>query len=76
MGIAELAAGAADDGRVPGPSLASEWHPTKNGELRFGELSHGSGKKVWWLGPCGHEWETETGAAPRKEQAVLYVRAT
>lgn len=59
MGIVEPTAGAAHAGRELAKLLANEWHPTKNGELRFGELSYGSGKKVWWLGPCGHEWKSE-----------------
>ncbi|WP_264357008.1 zinc-ribbon domain-containing protein [Pseudarthrobacter sp. MM222] len=59
MEIVEPTAEAADAGRELAQLLANEWHPTKNGELRFGELSYGSGKKVWWLGRCGHEWESE-----------------
>ena len=39
------------------PELAKEWHPTKNGELTPYDVTHGSNKKVWWLGKCGHEWE-------------------
>lgn len=40
-------------------ALAQEWHTTQNGPLQFGELSYGSGKKVWWRGRCGHEWQAE-----------------
>lgn len=39
------------------PDLAMEWHPTKNGDITPNMVSHGSDKKVWWLGKCGHEWE-------------------
>lgn len=39
------------------PELTTEWHPVKNGELTPQMVIAGSGKKVWWLGPCGHEWE-------------------
>lgn len=39
------------------PSLAEEWHPTKNGDERPEDYKAGSNKKVWWLGKCGHEWE-------------------
>lgn len=39
------------------PILASEWHPTRNGSLTPQDVTEGSGKKVWWLGKCGHEWE-------------------
>ena len=38
------------------PDLALEWHPTKN-DLSPKDVTKGSGKKVWWLGKCGHEWE-------------------
>jgi hypothetical protein len=34
------------------PSLVKEWHPTKNGDITYG-----SGKKVWWICGKGHEWE-------------------
>jgi len=39
------------------PALASEWHPTLNGDLTPDWVSAGSSKKVWWLGTCGHPWE-------------------
>ena len=35
----------------------AEWHPIKNGHLKPTDVTMGSGKKVWWLGKCGHEWE-------------------
>lgn len=38
--------------------LSKEWHPSKNGELTPSKISGGSETKVWWLGNCGHEWET------------------
>ena len=40
------------------PDLAAEWHPIKNGELLPEMVTDRSGKKVWWLGTCGHEWRT------------------
>ena len=44
------------------PELASEWHPTKNGELTPKELSGNSGRRVWWRKKCvagepAHEWQ-------------------
>ena len=39
------------------PILSSEWHPTKNGFLLPSQVTAGSGKKIWWLGKCGHEWQ-------------------
>lgn len=39
------------------PRLAKEWHPTKNGSLTPQDFTCGSGKKVWWVCPNGHEYE-------------------
>jgi Probable Zinc-ribbon domain len=39
------------------PDVASEWHPTKNGDLAASEIRSGSNRRVWWLGACGHEWD-------------------
>ena len=38
------------------PSLAKEWHPTKNGELTPDMVALGTAKKVWWLCPYGHTY--------------------
>ena len=40
------------------PELAKDWHPTKNGSLTPEMVSRLSGKKVWWLASCGHEWHS------------------
>jgi len=42
--------------QIYNPSLAKEWHPTKNGSLTPRDVREGSGKKVWWLCTNGHEW--------------------
>ena len=39
------------------PELSQEWHPTKNGILTPKKVTRGSGKKVWWLCPMGHEYQ-------------------
>ena len=41
------------------PELAKEWHPSKNGNLTPYDVSYGSGKRVWWLGKCGHDWDAK-----------------
>ena len=41
------------------PILAFQWHPTKNGDLRPTDVLGGSRNRVWWLGPCGHEWQAK-----------------
>ena len=39
------------------PQLAKEWHPTKNNGLTPFDVTTGSGKRVWWLCPLGHEYQ-------------------
>ena len=39
------------------PSLAAQWHPTKNGRLNPEDVTTGSGRKVWWQCELGHEWK-------------------
>lgn len=38
--------------------LTEQWHPTLNGELTPHDVTIGSSKKVWWIGECGHEWNS------------------
>ena len=40
------------------PEIASEWHPTKNGNLKPNDFKIGSDKIVWWICKRGHEWKT------------------
>lgn len=40
------------------PTLAAQWHPTKNGNLTPQSVARFTAKRVWWLNSsCGHEWE-------------------
>ncbi len=40
------------------PELATEWHPTKNGDLTPADVTEKRFSNVWWLCPkCGYEWE-------------------
>jgi glutaredoxin len=38
------------------PSVAGEWHRTRNGDLRPEVTWPNSNKKVWWQCKRGHEW--------------------
>ena len=38
------------------PSLAEEWHPTKNDELMPADVVAGTNQKIWWQCSQGHEW--------------------
>lgn len=39
------------------PMISKEWHPTKN-VITADKIHYKSGKKAWWLGSCGHEWNS------------------
>lgn len=39
------------------PDLSQQWHPAENGSLTPKQVTPGSGRKVWWIGQCGHEWQ-------------------
>jgi len=40
------------------PELASEWHPTKNGDLTIYNVTYGKADYIWWkCSKCNHEWE-------------------
>ena len=58
------------------PQLAAQWHPTKNGTLSPGQVAAGSSKKVWWLGPCGHEWETRVSNRSNLHSGCPYCSTT
>ena len=40
------------------PEVAALWHPTKNGGLTPAMFSPHTNTHVWWLGNCGHEWDS------------------
>ncbi len=39
------------------PQLIEEWHPSRNSNLTPKNVTHESGRKVWWLCPIGHEYQ-------------------
>lgn len=54
------------------PDLVNHLHPTKNGDLDITMLGAGSGVKVWWLGDCGHEWESRINGVSRRGVNCVY----
>ena len=48
------------------PSVAQQWHPTKNGTLTPREVTFGTTRKVWWKCVSGHEWQTKVLERTRK----------
>ncbi len=49
-------------------TVASDWHPTKNGNLKASDVTVSSGKKVWWLCKHGHEWQSSINHRTNKSQ--------
>lgn len=47
------------------PNVAIEWHSSLNGDLKPNQVSRGSSQVVWWLGKCGHSWDTKVNAKVR-----------
>ncbi|MDQ4215055.1 zinc-ribbon domain-containing protein [Microbacterium capsulatum] len=39
------------------PDLAAQWNHERNGELTPHTIGAATIRKVWWKGPCGHEWQ-------------------
>ena len=58
------------------PRLASEWHPTKNGNLRPTDVTIGSNKKVWWKCPVGHEYQASICARKKTNCPICNFKRT
>jgi len=50
------------------PEIAKEWHPTKNKDLVPSEVTYGTHKKVWWLCPKEHSYESAVKGRTGKHQ--------
>lgn len=37
-------------------TVAAEWHPEKNNDLKPSDITAGSGRQVWWQCQNNHEW--------------------
>ena len=49
------------------PTLAKEWHPTKNEPLKPDTVLPNCSKKVWWKCPeCAHEWQATVSSRSNK----------
>lgn len=51
------------------PTIAKEWHPTKNGNITPSEVSAGQRKRSWWLCSNGHEWAARIDSRTVKKSA-------
>ena len=41
------------------PDIASQWHPTKNGDLTPSDVLPGSHRLIWWQCEHGHVWRAQ-----------------
>ena len=53
------------------PELVKEWHPTKNGDLKPEDYTHGSNEIVWWLCPNGHSYKASVNNRTKNQQQSI-----
>lgn len=51
-----------NDMTTTAPSLAAEWHPTRNAPLTPREVFRSTARKLWWQCSVGHEWEASANS--------------
>ena len=54
------------------PKLIKEWNYEKNGDLKPTDVVAGSHKKVWWICPKGHEYESSLNSRTDKNSGCPY----
>ncbi len=55
------------------PELVLEWSE-RNLPLTPDKITYGSNKIVWWIGTCGHEWQTEEYVCKALEHYNKFLR--
>lgn len=56
------------------PDLAGQWSK-RNLPVKPENVSCGSNKVYWWIGPCGHEWDTSVKARSHGEGCPICANA-
>jgi hypothetical protein len=54
------------------PKVANEWNYDKNESITPKDISHSSGKKVWWICSKGHEWKVSVSHRTVNENGCPY----
>lgn len=54
------------------PQIAAEWDPKKNGNLTASDVTSQSNRKVWWLCPLGHSYQTVVKTRVEKNSGCPY----
>ena len=50
------------------PVVASQWHPTRNGNLTPEMVTSGSSRRVWWRCERGHAWRSAVSTRTGKQR--------
>ena len=58
------------------PEIAAQWHPTKNGSLTPQQVTPNSNRKVWWICPLGHEYQSWIPGRTRQGSGCPYCAGT
>ena len=58
------------------PKIATQWHPTKNGNLTPHNIVPGSRKKIWWKCDKNHEWKAVVGSRTCHNQSCPYCKTS
>ena len=56
------------------PELVSEWSP-RNHPATPDNVTYGSNKLFWWIGTCGHEWQSSAIARSAGEKCPICANA-
>jgi len=54
------------------PNIAKEWHPVKNLSVTTKNVTNSSSKKAWWIGSCGHEWQSIISNRTKQDKGCPY----
>ena len=54
------------------PTIAQEWHPTKNAPLLPSQVTPSCKKYVWWRCPLGHEYNAQIGMRTVRHSGCPY----
>lgn len=53
------------------PEIAALWNHQRNSKVKLESVTVASGRKFWWIGKCGHEWETKVSTMCDKNTLSL-----
>ena len=56
------------------PNIATEWHPTLNGNLHPNEVFSSSSKMVWWVCDKGHSYQQTIKNRTLKQRLHMILR--